>query len=216
MKSRITKILRYIGFILMIPITYLLVSLILTYIPVNNDNDITKNDHSIYLSSNGVHLEIIIPKKNLNPLILDGLKFEDQEQFFSFGWGDRIFYVETPTWGDLTFVNGFRALFVNTSTLIHVTRYSKTQKDWAEIKISSVQLEKMNSYISKTFQLDSYGNKVLLPGLGYFKNDDFYEATGNYNCFRTCNSWVNTGLKQSGIKACLWTPYDFRLLKMHQ
>ncbi len=169
MKSRITKILRYIGFILMIPITYLLVSLILTYIPVNNDNDITKNDHSIYLSSNGVHLEIIIPKKNLNPLILDGLKFEDQEQFFSFGWGDRIFYVETPTWGDLTFVNGFRALFVNTSTLIHVTRYSKTQKDWAEIKISSVQLEKMNSYISKTFQLDSYGNKVLLPGLGYLK-----------------------------------------------
>ncbi|MBQ0733676.1 TIGR02117 family protein [Aquimarina celericrescens] len=216
MKSRITKILRYIGFILMIPITYFLVSLILTYIPVNNDNDITKNDHSIYLSSNGVHLEIIIPKKNLDPLILDGLKFEDQEQFFSFGWGDRIFYVETPTWGDLTFVNGFRALFVNTSTLIHVTRYSKTQKDWAEIKINSVQLEKMNSYISKTFQLDSYGNKVLLPGLGYFKNDDFYEATGNYNCFRTCNSWVNTGLKQSDIKACLWTPYDFRLLKMHQ
>ncbi|GAA4271339.1 TIGR02117 family protein [Aquimarina gracilis] len=216
MKKRFKKILRYISFILLIPIAYIIVSLTLTYIPVNTDEDATRKNSSVYLSSNGVHLEIIIPKEELDPSILEGLKFQDTEQFFSFGWGDRMFYVETPTWGDLTFVNGFRALFVNTSTLLHVTRYSVAQKDWVEIKINADQLQKINTYINNAFRLDANDHKILLPGLGYYKNDDFYEATGNYNCFRTCNSWVNTGLKQSDIKACLWTPYDFRLLDLHR
>lgn len=210
------KILRYIAFTLVIPVTYMIVSLILTYVSVNKNQDVSQNEHNIYLSSNGVHLEIIVPKKNLELSVLNGLKSEEQARFFSFGWGDRTFYVETPTWGDLTFINGFRALFVNTSTLLHVTRYPTTREDWVEIKISTTQLKKINSYISHAFLKDSSGKKIILPGSGYYKNDDFYEATGNYNCFRTCNSWVNSGLKQSGIKACLWTPYDFRLLALHQ
>ncbi len=210
------KILKYIGILLIFPMVYLILSLILSYISVNKNNNLTKADHSIYLVTNGIHLEIIIPKSDLYPTIIDDLKYNDQELYFSFGWGDKNFYVETPTWADLTFINGFRALFVNTSALLHVTRYPDVHNDWVEIKVNADQLRKLNVYIQKAFQLDSNNKKNLLPDLGYYKNDDFYEATGNYTCFNTCNSWINTGLKQSNIKACLWTPYDFRLLSIHK
>ncbi|WP_103071022.1 TIGR02117 family protein [Aquimarina sediminis] len=210
------KILKFIGVILIIPITYLIISLISTYIPVNNKESSEKKSQTVYLSSNGVHLEIIIAKNDLNSNVLHSQKYNTQAEFFSFGWGDKNFYVETPTWADLTFFNGFQALFLNSPTLLHVTRYSSVQEDWIMLKINHEQLKKINQYISSTFQLDSKNKKIVLPGLGYRSNDDFYEAKGNYTCFNTCNSWVNNGLKQSGIKACLWTPYDFGLLGMHK
>lgn len=210
------KILKYIGVFLILPITYLILSLILTYISVNGEQNNNEKNHTIYLSSNGVHLEIIISKNDLNSVILADQIYNKQAEYFSFGWGDKNFYVETPTWADLTFLNGFRALFLNSPTLLHVTRYSSPQKDWVAIKIDQEQLDKINSYITTTFRLDSENKKILLPGIGYRKNDDFYEAIGNYTCLNTCNSWVNTALKQSDIKACLWTPYDFGLLYIHK
>ncbi|WP_108866653.1 TIGR02117 family protein [Aquimarina aquimarini] len=212
----IKRILKYLTIILTPPLLYLITSLVLTHIPVNN----TKNDHNkphpIYLSSNGVHLDIIIQKDDLISAVLKDQIYTSKAQYFSFGWGDKSFYVETPNWADLTITNGFKALFLESPTLLHVTRYSSIQNDWIELKVDKKQLKKINEYIYKTFQLDSDQKKVLLPGLGYYINDDFYEAKGSYSCFKTCNSWVNSGLKKSNIKACLWTPYDFGVLNMHQ
>jgi len=54
---------------------------------------------------------------------------------------------------------------------------------------------------------------MILPDKGYTKIDDFYRAKESYSYFNTCNSWVNKGFKESGIKACYWTPFDFGLLK---
>jgi len=210
------QLLKYIGLFILFPIIYIIISLILTYIPVESKKDFYEKKSKIYLSTNGVHLEMIIHKNDLDPSILTGQVFNNEAQFFSFGWGDKNFYVETPTWEDLTFMNGFCALFINTSALIHVTRYTEIRKDWIEIKLSKTQLYKLNHYINNTFRLGANNKKILLHGLGYHRNDDFYEANGNYNCFRTCNTWINKAFKESDIKACLWTPYDFGLLGMHQ
>ncbi|WP_160114560.1 DUF2459 domain-containing protein [Aquimarina sp. AU474] len=210
------KILKSIGVVLIIPIAYLIVSLGFSYITVNKNDDLSEKKHSIYIASNGIHLEIIIPKTELNSSILKGITYTEQEKFFSFGWGDKAFYIKTSTWGNFTVINKCKAAFINTPALLHVIRYPSIKNDWVEIKMSSTQIKKMNSYIHDTFRLDANNQKIILPGLGYYKNDDFYEATGNYNCFNTCNTWVNTALKQSKAKACLWTPFDFRLLSLHK
>ena len=195
---------------------YLTVALLLTYIPVNNATKTENRDKSVYLSTNGVHLSLILPKSDLAPELLNGLQRAEEVSYISFGWGDRNFYLDTPNWSDLTFKNAFRALFLKSSTLMHVTRYTRVQPDWIEIKVNRDQLNKLNQYIFKTFYLDHQNNKVILPGEGYGYNDDFYEALGTYSCFKTSNSWVNTALKESNIKACLWTPFDFRLLSLHR
>ena len=64
--------------------------------------------------------------------------------------------------------------------------------------------------------MDQNGNKILLIGKGYTTYDEFYEAKGNYSCFKTCNSWVNSALKESNLKACYWTPFDFSVLNKYK
>ncbi|MDA3906412.1 MAG: DUF2459 domain-containing protein [Bacteroidales bacterium] len=216
MIKAIRKIAKWIIAIILFPFAYFLLSLILTFIPVNNKQDYSEKTSSIYLNSNGVHLNIIIAKNQLDTELLDGLRFLKNDNYFSFGWGDRKFYLNTPEWSDLTFNNAFQALFLKSQTLIHLTRYSTSETDWVEINVTQHQLDKINQYIYKSFYSDSLNNKILLHYKGYSQNDDFYEAVGTYSCFKTSNSWVNKGLNQSDIKACLWTPFDFGLLRIHR
>lgn len=212
----VKKIVKWISAFTLIPIMYFLVSLILILIPVNNEKENLEKNKSIYLSSNGVHLNIIIAKNELHPKLLDGLKHFENDNYFAFGWGDKNFYLNTPNWSDLTFINASRALFLKSNALIHLERYSTIQLNWVEIKVNQNQLNKINQYIDKTFYLDALNKKIVLNDKGYSYNDDFYEALGSFSCFKTCNTWVNTGLKESQIKAFLWTPFSFGLLNMHK
>ncbi|WP_299257981.1 DUF2459 domain-containing protein [uncultured Aquimarina sp.] len=212
----VKKTLKYLGVALLIPITYLIVALVCSYIPVTPKTNSEEQNKSIYLATNGVHLDIVIPKNNIDSLLLRGIKREPSDYYFSFGWGDENFYINTPTWGDLTFKNALKAMFLKSSTLMHVTRYKSIHSDWVQIKISKTELDKLNSYLRSTFKTHENGMKVILENQGYSSIDDFYRAKGSYSCFKTCNSWVNLGFKESGLKSCLWTPFDFGLLRIHK
>jgi len=214
--SIVKKIFKWVLYFWLIPITYIIVSLILTAITVDrktNNEDLNK---SIYLSTNGVHLYIVIPKKDVDSLVLSGIKHNATENYLSFGWGDENFYINTPTWGDLTFRNAFKALFLESTTLMHVTRYKQKSTDWIEIKVNESELQKLNTYLLNTFEANENGMKIILENKGYSSIDDFYKSKGSYSCFKTCNSWVNIGFKESGLKSCLWTPFDFGLLNKYE
>jgi uncharacterized protein (TIGR02117 family) len=152
----------------------------------------------------------------MDSLLLLGLKQELTDRYLSFGWGDENFYINTPEWSDLTLKSAFKAMFLKSSTLMHVTRYRFEQSDWIEIKISEAELRKLNLYLYHTFQVTDNGMKIILENKGYTAIDDFYKAKGSYSCFKTCNSWVNTGFKESGLKSCLWTPFDFGLMNKYE
>ncbi len=209
------KILKIIVVIVMIPISYILVSLALTAITVNDYASASDADNSIFISTNGVHLDIILPIENLDLKLVEGLNVEDAE-YVSFGWGDENFYLNTPTWGDLTLNNAFGALFLNSKSLIHMTRYRNRRTKWTEVKLTAQQLKAINSYIFNSFKLNSDSSKMVLNGKGYSTDDDFYQAVGSYSCFKTCNSWVNSAFKESNLKSCYWTPFDFGLINKHK
>lgn len=210
------KILKWFIYFLLVPISYLIISLLLTFITINRTELIVDNKKEIYLSTNGVHLEIIIPVDDLDIELKEDIGFTPDEKLFSFGWGDENFYLNTPTWGDLTFRNAFIALFLRSSTLIHLTRYRQVKNSWTKVKISEFELKKLNQYISKSFKKDENGNKIIIANSGYSVNDDFYKANGNFSCFKTCNTWVNNAFKESDLKACLWTPFDFGLIHKYE
>lgn len=148
--------------------------------------------------------------------MLSGIKHNGVDTHLAFGWGDEKFYINRPTWNDLTFNNAFRALFLKSTTLLHVTRYQQKNSGWVEIKVSNTELQKMNAYLFDTFDTNEIGMKIGLENKGYSSKDDFYKAKGSYSCFKTCDSWLNTGLKESGLKSCLWTPFDFAVLKKYE
>ena len=212
----VRKVFKWILYFLLIPITYLIISLVLTVITVERKANNENLDKLIYLNTNGVHLDVIIPIKNIDSLVLSGIKYNGNEKYLSFGWGDENFYINTPTWGDLTFSNAFKAMFLKSSTLMHVTRYKQKRSDWIEIKVNDFELQKLNSYLLNTFEVNENGMKIILENKGYSSIDNFYRSKGSYSCFKTCNSWVNIGFKESGLKSCLWTPFDFGLMNKYE
>lgn len=207
---------RILGLLIGIPILYILVSLILTIIPVSEKETTQPKIHTIYLATNGVHADLILPKGLIAPTILEDQILKPTDVYFAFGWGEENFYINTPTWGDLKFSTAFRAAFLESKTLMHVTRFKQFRAGWIPVKITDDQLQNLNTYIAATFDQSS-GSKELVNGATYTPDrDNFYRAHGNYMFYRTCNSWLNDGLKESGMKGSLWTPFDFGVLRWYE
>jgi uncharacterized protein (TIGR02117 family) len=214
--TRIKHIIKWPLYILTLPLSYLIIALILSIITVNGNRNQQTGDKIIYLTTNGVHLGIVLPIAHIENSLISDLYIETSDQYLSFGWGDKNFYLNTPTWGDLTIKNAFSAVFLKSATLLHVTRYQAAHSKWIAVNVSEEALKQLNYYIANTFALNKNGLKIMLEGKGYTKWDNFYQAKGSYSLFKTCNTWVNTGFKQSGLKACFWTPFDFGLLRKYR
>lgn len=210
------KVLKWFGIVLLLPISYFALSFLFTYITVERKINTSTPKNTIYLSTNGIHLDIVLPKDFVNATLLSGLENQEAAEYLSFGWGDENFYLHTPTWDDLTFNNAFTALFLKSPTLIHVTRYPVNQTKWVKVNISERELSTLNAFIEKAFVSNENGHKIILPNKGYHDYDDFYRAKGSYSLFNTCNSWVNLAFKESGMKACYWTPFDFGLMDKYR
>lgn len=214
--TRIKHLIKWPLYILTLPLSYLIIALILSIITVNGNRNQQTGDKIIYLTTNGVHLGIVLPIAHIENSLISDLDIETSDQYLSFGWGDKNFYLNTPTWGDLTIKNAFSAVFLKSATLLHVTRYQAAHSKWIAVNVSEEALKQLNYYIANTFALNKNGLKIMLEGKGYTKWDNFYQAKGSYSLFKTCNTWVNTGFKQSGLKACFWTPFDFGLLRKYR
>lgn len=210
-------LLRTFGFILLFIITYFISAYTLSYIPVNSSFTQCERDAiEIYILTNGVHTDIVVPMKNkykdwsvvVNPA--NTKSGSSRANFVAFGWGDKGFFLNTPTWGDLKFSTAFNAMFFLSTTAMHVSFYESMRESAScrKICISKENYLKMINYINESFATDPSGNFKLIKGASYGKNDSFYDANGTYNLFFTCNTWANSGLKAADLKACLWTPFD--------
>lgn len=202
----------FIGFILL----YLLTAFCLSRITVNEEPD-SKKDIAIYIKTNGVHTDIVVPAKHE---LMDWTKEvqyahtiskDTTYKYLALGWGDKGFYLETPEWSDLKASVAFKAATGLSNTAIHTTYYHKMieNESCKKIIISNAQYTRLIQYMQDSFKKDKMdGFMVINTTANYGNSDAFYEATGSYSLFKTCNSWANRGLKASGQKACLWTAFD--------
>ena len=205
-------ILYFISFILL----YLLTAFCLSRITVAKETG-GANDIAIYIKTNGVHTDMVVPIRND---VIDWsseinfqhthLKDTTNIHWLAMGWGDKGFYLETPQWSDLTFSTAFKAAFALGNTAIHATYYSEMTENESckKIMISTEQYKRLVKYIDDSFEHKNGHMIPIVTNANYGDNDAFYEATGSYSLFKTCNSWTNTALKQCGQKACLWTAFD--------
>ena len=195
---------------------YLLAAYILSRISVEKEKA-SANDVSIFILTNGVHTDLVLPVKNPQMDWSREIKFNNTSsrdslmEYVALGWGDKGFYLNTPTWADLTFSTAFKAAFSLSTTAIHATFYKNmnTGERCKKISISREQYSRLIDFIKHSFQTDSNGNFIhIVTNANYGNDDAFYEATGSYSLFHTCNTWANNALKNCGQKACLWTPFD--------
>ena len=126
----------------------------------------------------------------------------------AFGYGNRTFYLETPTWGDLTMKNAFLAAFGQGRSLVHADHDHQPQPDeWTRpLTVTREQYGRLAGFLKAHFQLDREGRTMPVLGRGYGPSDMLYEANGPYSAVYTCNSWTGEALRHAGVKTGLWTP----------
>lgn len=220
----IKKLLKYIAIFILSLFTYLLIVTLLSFVSVNEDLAENQQEIPIYILTNGVHTDIVLPIKNGHHDWTSQLKFEHTKskdttyQYVALGWGDKSFYLETPTWADLKASTAVKAATGLSSSAMHVTFYKnlKENKSCKKIQISLENYEKLIEFINESFQTKSGEFLKIETDAVYGKHDVFYEANGSYSLFYTCNSWANQALKAANQKAALWTISDSGIFRHYE
>ncbi len=214
------KILRILGKLILCLLLfiglYLLIGYCLANITIEEEPN-APDEVAIYIVTNGVHTDIVLPVKtseidwSRHLLYSHTTAADSTHTYVAMGWGDKGFYLETPTWSDLKTSVAFKAATGLSTTAMHVTYYKDVRESKAckKIMVSKEQYGRLVDHIKASFQQDMTGNFIpIRTTANYGDTDAFYEANGRYSVVTTCNTWANAGLKASGQKACLWTAFD--------
>ncbi len=218
--AKFQKITHFIGKTILIFFGF--VSLYFLFVFLLSRLTIEKEDNSaeeidIYLLTNGVHTDMVLPVRNAekdwtkNILYAHTLSKDTTFSYLALGWGDKGFYLDTPTWGELKASTAFVGTTGLGKAVIHATFYAQMTENETckKIMISKIQYKRLVEYIENSFEQDATDNIInIQTDACYGRNDAFYKAKGSTSVFYTCNTWVNSALKISGQKCCVWTPFD--------
>lgn len=194
---------------------YLLTALVGSIFPANQSWKQPEHGIQLFLETNGLHTGIIMPIQSDAhdwTRLIRPEHLADPTQYGSHilvGWGHAGVYRNAQHWQDLRFVDAVSAVVGSNSVLLHVyhLKYPQPYPHYRRsIEVTEAEYRRIVRAIEKRFVLDDAGNPTPSPGYG--DDDLFYQSTGHYNAFHTCNNWTNKVLRDSGIRTGLWTPFS--------
>jgi len=209
--------LRIVAGIIAVPLLYFLAALVLGVVPANVAFHQPAEGITIFVRSNGVHTWIVMPKLSdemdwrpyAAPAHLRDPRWGAADHI-AVGYGNREFYLNTPTWAELSPRTAMLAMFGSGPSLLHVEHVHRPRPDEQQrpIRITPDQYRRLAGFIQRRFRLDPGGRPIPVLGRGYAGNDMFYEAIGGYSAILTCNEWTGRALRAAGIRMGLWTPFE--------
>jgi uncharacterized protein (TIGR02117 family) len=225
MKQGLRYFIKFLLILVAPPVIYLVLALVGAVISVNTNPKTDKAEIEIYLYKQDMHTDILLPVKS-EIIIWDSI-FKPEHtlvqpknsEFISFGWGDLNFYRNTPQCEDLQLNVAFKALFLKSQSAMHTRFYQKaptTSDNLVKISVTENQYKKLSEYILKTVNTENKEKIQPVADLHYYRDDAFYLAETSFHLFKTCNTWTNSALKASGLKACLWTPFPQGIFYQYQ
>lgn len=170
---------------------------------------------TIFVEDNGIHTGIVMPVSAAGVDWRVAFPAHDlvDPRYAGFdhvavGWGDRTFYVETPTWSDLRPATVLRAAIGSSHVVLHVEHVPAPPVGTRirKIVVSADQYRRLAAFVRNTM---GQSGKVA-PGYG--PNDVFYEARGRYSGITTCNEWAGQALRHAGVRVGVWTPFPVTVL----
>jgi uncharacterized protein (TIGR02117 family) len=183
-------------------------------IPVNNGHQPATSGINVYFISNAIHSDIVIPLDVGSSSWRSRFPAEHfrasiaHATHVAIGWGDRGFYLGTPSWADLRVSTAAKALFLPSSTCMHVTLTSPRflHKSAQCMTLSEAEFERLQRFIETSFARSPSGERIRIPDAAYGLHDAFYAANGSYHAFNTCNCWVGRALRVAGVRVGWFTP----------
>ena len=194
---------------------YALAGIIGGAIPVNREWQPPAEGVRVFVESNGIHTGIVVPKVaagvDWRPLVkvehLADPRFA-AHPYLSFGWGDRAFYLDTPTWAEVRLSTVLAAATGSENTLVHVDHVPEPRPgvDVRAITLRPDEYRRLAAYLRSSFA------DAPRHYRGYGPWDAFYDARGRYSAWRTCNAWAGEGLAKAGVRVGWWTPFPTTVL----
>jgi uncharacterized protein (TIGR02117 family) len=192
--------------------------LLLGYLPVNRNGSSPADDDCVrlFIRSNEIHTDLVLPVGE-NQTQIDWRELFPPRHFRSdvsgasyvaVGWGNRGFYVDTPTWSDAKLSTALGAVFPS-ETVLHVEYLGDVSPGphFRELRMTRAQYGKLAEFIRQSIgQWDDEGRAVLATKSSYNSFDRFYVATGSYHAFNNCNQWTGRALQAAGVPTGVWTP----------
>jgi uncharacterized protein (TIGR02117 family) len=188
---------------------------ILSRITITPERDKYPKTINIYVSSSGVHSDIILPiehkvfswSKYLH--LEKGFAQDPTRSYISIGWGDKNFFLKTKEWSDLTVSTAVKAFTgMGTGAIRIVQRYppEKNEAHLIAFKISEKEYYNLVNRIKGEF-LFKKGKPSQITKHPYSNLDFFFDSCNSYSLMYTCNSWTNSNLKSADLPYCVWTPF---------
>jgi uncharacterized protein (TIGR02117 family) len=166
---------------------------------------------TIFVDGTAAHTEVILPVAAAGHDWRGRIAADDfpdggfPDQWVSFSWGERVFFLTTPSWSDFQLSTGLNALVRGHETLIHVYRIDRAPQG-GPVTLTPDQYRRLVAWIEAQFA-DS--DEVIG---GYGPNDAFYPSRGRYSPIRTCNQWTRDALAEAGVRVGRWTPFSQSLM----
>ncbi|MBB4153749.1 uncharacterized protein (TIGR02117 family) [Sphingomonas jinjuensis] len=183
-------------------------------IPANRDWRAPDRGVSVWVESNGVHVGIVVPKRAggvdwrgfASPRDLGDPRFAGYDHL-AIGWGERDFFLGTPTWADVRLPTVLAAGYGSDATLLHVEHVPRPREggDVRRVVLTPAEYRRLAAAI-----MASRGAGPARRG--YAANDVFYPARGHYSAVTTCNAWVGWVLRFAGVRVGAWTPFPETVL----
>lgn len=162
---------------------------------------------TIWVESNGIHTGLVMPKiaagvdwRGLAPARDLADPVYGGWRHVAIGWGEKGFYLGTPTWRGVRPGLVLRAVAGSDATLMHVEHLPGPAPDARAIVLTPAEYRRLAAAVAASFRPD--GRRYA----GYGPNDVFYDARGRYDAIRTCNSWTGDVLRRAGVRVGRWTP----------
>ena len=216
--------------ILAIPVLYGAAALALGLIEAPHREPLPDQERvPVYLMSNGWHVWLALPLRHGEGEghvdwsewlpATDFAADVSGQDYVAFGWGDRDFYLHTRSPADFRPNLAIAALLGRGPAAMHVMRVGPPESASGtaggavrRIEADLLQYHALVDYLRKGFELGRDGKPQPIAGAAYGGMDAFYEATGRYSPFRTCNEWIGAALRAAALPAGLWTPFPFGLM----
>jgi len=175
-------------------------------------NACVNSPYSVYLVADTMHVDLVLPVENsafdwrsVVKLETIGREKRNDYRYLKFGWGDRDFYMNTPSLDKIQLPRLVRTLFApGNPTAIHINGYQDVpiQAGYQTkcVGLTQTQYLKLVDYVRRSFR----GGKIDRIQDGFVDAAGFYEATGFYSIAYTCNDWVAGALNAADVTTPLW------------
>ena len=214
------RTLRWLAWLPGVPLTLGILFLLGTWIgssvPRNSGWTQPAEGVEILIETNGIHTGIVMPLvtpqkdwRSAFPAADLGNPYRPYTHV-SVSWGERVVFLDTPTWADLSLSTAIGAAFGGDG-LIHAAHYVRPapSADIRPLRITEAQYGRLVAQVER---------QVLPPDqrklhAGYAGYDVFYDAPGTYHLGNTCNQWTSDTLAAAGIRTGWWTPLPGGVMK---